>query len=81
MSIGPLIGVQPIMRNMNMNNTGNITGYSITFLEWAVTPNGWDFDERQEYFDLISEVDTRMLQLFQNKRKYTDIKINCICKP
>ena len=64
-----------------MNNTGEITGYRITFLEWAVTPNGWDFDERQEYFDLISEVDTRMLQLFQNKRKYTDIKIDCICKP
>jgi hypothetical protein len=75
MSIGPLIGIQIIM-----NDTGEITGYRITFLEWAVTPNGWDFDERHEYYsgktaENCTKVYNRIMELETNKRKYTDIEI------
>jgi hypothetical protein len=63
-----------------MNNTGEITGYRITFLEWEVTPNGWDFDERHEYYsaktvDDCTKVGNRIIELEINKRKYTDIEI------
>ena len=62
-----------------MNNIEKIIGYTLSFLEWKVTPNGWDFDERNEYYS-DSDIDmeklhSRLLELHSDKRKYTDIGI------
>jgi len=58
-----------------MNNIGKIIGYTLSFLEWAVTSNGWDFDERNEYYSDsdIEKLQSRLLELHSDKRKYTDI--------